>query len=116
MDCCGVRGAANQGRNYSFPWTGGHARSLLPRGKSSRRSRHIGEMRDSGTKVTFDPQPLRAGHGEWHIVATYHPRGQQEHISGFRDEADAKEWLTGKGCQAWPKARGYATEAPKATA
>jgi len=81
---------------------------ILPRGKSPRRSRHIGEMRDSGTKVTFDPQPLRAGPGEWHIVATYHPSGQQEHISGFRDEADAKEWLTGKGCQAWLKARGYA--------
>jgi len=64
-------------------------------------------MRDSTTTVTFDPQPIRVGPGEWHIVATYHPSEKQEHISGFRDEVDAKEWLAGNGRQAWLKARGY---------
>jgi len=42
------------------------------------------------------------------IVATYHPSGKEEHISGFRDEVDAKEWLAGNGRQVWLKARGYA--------
>jgi hypothetical protein len=57
-------------------------------------------------KVTFDPKPLKRG-PEWYLVATY-PSGQQEHISGFKTEADAIEWLASSRCQAWLKARGYA--------
>jgi hypothetical protein len=66
----------------------------------------LSSMPIAGTKITFDPKPLKIG-TRWHIVATYHPSGQQEHITGFRDEAEAKEWLAGKGCQVWRKARGY---------
>jgi hypothetical protein len=57
-------------------------------------------------KVTFDPKPLRSGTG-WHVVATY-PGSQQEHIPGFKTEAEAVEWLASSRCQAWLKARGYA--------
>jgi hypothetical protein len=54
---------------------------------------------------TFDPKPLEAG-TEWRIVVTY-PGGKQEHIAGFRDEAEAREWLEGKGRKVWLRARGY---------
>jgi hypothetical protein len=56
------------------------------------------------SKVTFDPKPLRSGTG-WDVVAT---GSQQEHIPGFKTEAEAIEWLAGSRCQAWLKARGYA--------
>jgi hypothetical protein len=57
-------------------------------------------------KVTFDSEPLKRG-PEWYLVATY-PSGQQEHITGFKTEADAIEWVASSRCQAWLKARGYA--------
>jgi hypothetical protein len=57
-------------------------------------------------KVTFDLKPLKSG-TDWYLVATY-PDGQQEHITGFKIEADAIEWLDSSRCQAWLKARGYA--------
>jgi hypothetical protein len=43
------------------------------------------------SKVTFDPKPLKSGTG-WYVVATY-PGSQQEHIPGFKTEAEAVEWL-----------------------
>jgi hypothetical protein len=57
-------------------------------------------------RVTFDPKALKRGL-EWYLVATY-PGGQQEHITGFKTEAEAVEWLASSRCQAWLKARGYA--------
>jgi len=58
-------------------------------------------------QVVFALKPPQAGES-WHIVAT-HPSGQQEHISGFHDKAEAEEWLAGsKGIKAWLKTRGYA--------
>jgi len=64
-------------------------------------------MVQSADQVVFALKPLKVGAG-WHIVAT-HPSGQQEHISGFHDEAEAAEWLAGsKGLKAWLKTRGYA--------
>jgi hypothetical protein len=56
--------------------------------------------------VTFDSEPLWVG-SEWHLVATY-PSGQREHVTGFKSEAEAIEWLASGRCQAWLKARGYA--------
>jgi hypothetical protein len=41
------------------------------------------------------------------VERLYHPSGRREHVTGFRNAADAKEWLADKGCQAWLKARGY---------
>jgi len=58
------------------------------------------------SKVTFNPKPLKSGTG-WYVVATY-PGGQQEHIPGFKTEAEAVEWLASSRCLAWLKARGYA--------
>jgi len=57
-------------------------------------------------KVTFDPKPLKSG-TDWYVVATY-PSGQHEHITGFKTEADAIEWLDSSRRQAWLKARGCA--------
>jgi hypothetical protein len=66
----------------------------------------LGLMAKDVSKVTFDPKPLTSGTG-WYVVATY-PGGQQEHIPGFKTEAEAVEWLASSRCQAWLKARGYA--------
>jgi hypothetical protein len=64
-------------------------------------------MPQSTDQVAFALKPLKVGEG-WHIVAT-HPSGQQELITGFHSEAEAKEWLAGsKGFKAWLKTRGYA--------
>jgi hypothetical protein len=51
-------------------------------------------------KITFDPRPLKVG-AQWQVVATY-PSERQEHLTGFRSEADAKHWIT-NGSKAWLK-------------
>src|ERR1700693_5582179 len=53
--------------------------------------RILGLMARNVPKVTFDPKPLKSG-TDWYVVAT-DPGGQQEHITGFKTEADAIEWL-----------------------
>jgi hypothetical protein len=57
-------------------------------------------------KVTFKPQPLKVG-VDWHVIASF-PSGQREHITGFKSEAEAVEWLASSRCQTWLVARGYA--------
>jgi hypothetical protein len=42
-------------------------------------------------KITLAPQPIKFG-PQWHVVGTY-PDGQQEHITGFKTEADALDWI-----------------------
>ena len=42
-------------------------------------------------KITLAPQPVKFG-AQWHVVGTY-PGGQQEHITGFKTEADALDWI-----------------------
>ena len=63
-------------------------------------------MVKDAAKIKFEPRPLKIGLG-WHIVATY-PSGLQEHIIGFKTQAEATEWLANGRRQAWLKARGYA--------
>jgi hypothetical protein len=58
-------------------------------------------------KMTFDPRPLKVG-TQWHVVGTY-PRGQQEHITGFKTEAEALDWIVNES-KAWLKKRGYGDE------
>jgi hypothetical protein len=58
-------------------------------------------------KITFDPRPLKVG-PHWQVVAIY-PGGQQEHVTGFETESDAKNWITNDS-QAWLRKRGYADE------
>jgi hypothetical protein len=70
------------------------------------RGRILDLMAKDVPKVTFDPKPLKSGSG-YYVVAAY-PGGQQEHITGFKIEADAIEWLASSRSQAWLKARGYA--------
>ena len=62
-------------------------------------------MPKSADQVTFDLKPLKVGEG-WYIVVTY-PGGIQEHIPGFHGQVEAEQWLSGKGRQAWLRARGY---------
>ena len=59
-------------------------------------------MPKSADTVAFDTKPLKEGSG-WYIVVTS-PGGMQEHIPGFKNEAELK----GKGRQTWLRARGYA--------
>jgi len=66
---------------------------------------YSGVVPKSADKVSFEPKPLKIGDG-WHIVVTY-ASGMQEHIPGFNNEAEAREWLTGIGCRVWLRARGY---------
>jgi hypothetical protein len=42
-------------------------------------------------KITLASQPIKFG-PQWHVVGTY-PDGQQEHITGFKTEADALDWI-----------------------
>ena len=63
-------------------------------------------MRSLADKVTFDPRPINLGK-VWALLATHLLSGQQEHIVGFHNEVEAKEWLAGKGCTAWLRTRGY---------
>ena len=42
-------------------------------------------------KITLAPQPVKVG-SQWHVVGTY-PSGLQEHITGFKTEADALDWI-----------------------
>jgi hypothetical protein len=46
-------------------------------------------MANSTDSVVFDREPLKVDR-VWTIVAT-HPSGQQEHILGFHNEAEAEE-------------------------
>jgi hypothetical protein len=57
-------------------------------------------MAKAADKITFDPRPFKVG-AEWRVVATY-PGERQEHLTGFRSEADAKHWIT-NGSKAWLK-------------
>ncbi len=63
-------------------------------------------MAKNRPKITFVTQPLKVG-PEWHVIAT-NPSGQKEHITGFKSEAEAKEWLASDRCKSWLRAMGYA--------
>jgi hypothetical protein len=41
--------------------------------------------------IMLAPQPVKFG-AQWHVVGTY-PGGQEEHITGFKSEADALDWI-----------------------
>jgi hypothetical protein len=53
-------------------------------------------------KITLTPQPVKVG-PRWHVVGTY-PRGQKEHITGFKTEADALDWIANDSA-AWLEKR-----------
>jgi hypothetical protein len=74
-------------------------------GKPVSRGAYSGGMTNPADKITLEPRPLKVG-PEWHVVATY-PMGSKEHITGFRSEAEALEWMKSDRCAAWVKARGY---------
>jgi hypothetical protein len=42
-------------------------------------------------EITLALQPVKFG-TQWHVVGTY-PGGQQEHITGFKTEAGALDWI-----------------------
>jgi len=60
----------------------------------------VGKLRESGAywlngqthgQNHARSQPIKFG-PQWHVVGTY-PDGQQEHITGFKTEADALDWI-----------------------
>jgi hypothetical protein len=53
-------------------------------------------------KIALTPQPVKVG-SQWHVVGTY-PGGQQEHIPGFKTEADALDWIANDSA-AWLEKR-----------
>jgi len=55
----------------------------------------VPSMAEPHQRITINPQPVKAG-DEWHVVATW-PSGHPEHITGFKTEAEAREWITGDG-------------------
>jgi hypothetical protein len=54
-------------------------------------------------KITFMPRRLKDD-TEWCVVATY-PTGHREHITGFKSEAEALDWIASDRCQTWLKTR-----------
>ena len=61
-------------------------------------------MPKSADQITSDLKPLKGGES-WYIIVTY-PGRMQEHIPGFRSDAEAEQWLSDKGRQTWLRARG----------
>jgi hypothetical protein len=44
-------------------------------------------------EITLAAQPVKVGtNNKWRVAGTY-PGGQQEHITGFKTEADALDWI-----------------------
>lgn len=69
-------------------------------------------MAKSAEQVSLSPKPVKVG-AVWCLVATHALSGQQEHIVGFHNEVEAKEWLASKGCGAWLRSRGYFAPSPR---
>jgi hypothetical protein len=53
-------------------------------------------------EITLAPQPIKVG-TQWHVVGTY-SGGQQEHVTGFKTEADALDWIVNESAD-WLKKR-----------
>ena len=62
----------------------------------------MGELHPS---IKIIPQPIKVG-DEWHVKAIW-SSGHPEEISGFKTEAEAREWINGDGAKAWLRGRGY---------
>jgi len=43
-------------------------------------------------------------------VRAIYPSGQEEHVAGFKTEAEAKEWIEGDLSKRWLRKRGYPDE------
>jgi hypothetical protein len=62
-------------------------------------------MVKSDQRITIIPRPVRAAN-EWHVIAVW-PSGHREQITGFKTEAEAREWINGDGAKTWLRGRGY---------
>jgi hypothetical protein len=56
------------------------------------------------TTIAFEPIPTEAE--GWCIVATF-PDGHAEHVKGFVNEGEARDWIGSPPCMEWAKAKGY---------
>ena len=61
-------------------------------------------------EITLAAQPVKVG-AQWHVVGTY-PGGQQEHITGFKTEADALDWIATESAN-WLKNRRVRSSGPR---
>jgi hypothetical protein len=48
-------------------------------------------MAEPPDNTSFGPRPLQVG-SDWYVQVTW-PDGEVERVSGFRTEAEAKEWI-----------------------
>jgi hypothetical protein len=62
-------------------------------------------MGNPANEIKFTPRPLKVGE-EWYLVATW-PDGREEHITGFKTEMDALNWLGRPEQLEWLRARGF---------
>jgi len=53
-------------------------------------------------EISLAAQPVKVG-AQWHVVGTYQG-GQQEHITGFKTEAAALDWIANDSA-AWLEKR-----------
>ena len=62
-------------------------------------------MAELHPSISINPQPIKVG-DEWHVKAIW-PSGHPEEITGFKTEAEARDWITGEGAKVWLRGRGY---------
>ena len=62
-------------------------------------------MENPANQIHFTPKPLKIG-GEWYLVATW-PSGQEEHITGFKTEIEALNWIGQPKQLEWLRIRGF---------
>jgi hypothetical protein len=65
----------------------------------------LGKPRFPVTAIKFEALPLKSL-AEWQVMLTY-PDGQEEHVTGFRNETEALNWIGSSQCLEWVRARGF---------
>ena len=67
---------------------------------------HILNMPFPVTTIGFEPVPAKVGDDGWRIAAAF-PDGRIEHITGFVNEREARDWIGSPPCLEWAKTKGY---------
>jgi hypothetical protein len=65
----------------------------------------LGKPKFPVTTIKFEALPLKSV-AEWQVKLTY-PDGREEHVTGFRNETEALNWIASSQCLEWVRARGY---------
>jgi hypothetical protein len=65
---------------------------------------HIRNMPFPVTTIAFETVPAEAK--GWRVAAAF-PDGRIEHITGFLNEGEARDWIGSQGCLEWAKTKGH---------